>query len=149
MLPPSAERRTSLAASSVRGVVGAMAQTGVRRVTTGLGLVRRPPPERLAVEGVPKLLSVVSAEHRDEAIELAHWFYGAAAGALYATLPRSFRRKRWSGSAYGLAVWLFFETVLGPALLGLERSRRRPLAERLATAADHALYGAVVGGRKA
>jgi hypothetical protein len=123
-----------------------MAQTGLRRVTMGLGLVRRPPPERLAHEGVPTLLARVPPAYRTEAIEVAHWTYGALAGAAYAALPRSLRWPRWGGPAYGLAVWLFFETVLGPALLGLERSQERPLRERLAVAADHALYGAVVGG---
>ena len=130
-----------------RGVVGAMAQTGMRRVTTGLGLVRRPPPERIALEGVPSLLRRVPADHRDEAIELAHWAFGALAGALYAALPGGLRRRGWAGPAYGLAVWAFFETVLGPALLGLERAKNRPSSERLALAGDHALYGAVVGKR--
>jgi len=120
-----------------------MAQTGVRRVTTGLGLVRRPPPERLAHEGVPMLLARVPVEHRGEAIELAHWWYGALAGGAYAALPPSVRRRGWAGPAYGITVWLFFEAVLGPALLGLERTKERPLGERFALALDHALYGAV------
>ena len=42
-----------------------MAQTALRRVTTGLGFVRRPPPERIAQEGVPALLARVPAGHRD------------------------------------------------------------------------------------
>jgi hypothetical protein len=127
-------------------MVGAMAQTGVRRLTTGLGLVQLPPPERIALE-VPTLLARVPAKHRDEAIELAHWAYGAGAGGVYAALPGGFRRHRWAGPAYGIVVWLLFEAVLGPALLGLERTKQRPLSERLALAADHALYGAVVGKR--
>lgn len=133
--------------SAARGVVGAMAQTAMRRVTIGLGLVRRPPPERIALEGVPALLARVPAEHRDEAIELAHWAYGALAGAAYAALPRSLRRHGWAGPAYGIGVWLFFEAVLGPALLGLERTKKRSASERLALAGDHALYGAVVAKR--
>ena len=133
--------------SAARGVVGAMAQTAMRRVTTGLGLVRRPPPERLALEGMPALLARVPAEHRDEAIEVAHWAYGAVAGAVYANLPGPLRHRGWAGPAYGIAVWLLFEAVLGPALLGLERTKQRPLSERLTLAADHTLYGAVVAGR--
>jgi hypothetical protein len=122
-----------------------MAQTAMRRVTTGLGLVRRAPPERIALEGVPTLLAVVPAEYREETIELAHWAYGALAGGVYAALPASFVRRGWSGPVYGIAVWLVFEAAVGPALLGLERTKRRPLSERLALSADHALYGAVVG----
>ena len=147
MLPIYREASNGVARSAARGVVGAMAQTAMRRVTTGVGLVRRPPPERLALEGVPALLARVPAEHRDEAIEVAHWAYGAAAGGLYAALPGAFRRHGWAGPAYGIAVWVVFETVLGPALLGLERTKERPLSERLALAADHALYGSVVGKR--
>jgi hypothetical protein len=122
-----------------------MAQTAMRRVTTGFGLVRRPPPERLAHEALPALLARIPAEHRDEAIELAHWTYGAAAGGVYAALPGGFRRRMWAGPAYGIAVWLLFEAALAPVLLGLERTKRRPLSERLSLAADHALFGAVVG----
>src|SRR5512132_3624319 len=39
---------SELLRSAARGVLGAMAMTGVRRVTTDLGLVRKPPPERIA-----------------------------------------------------------------------------------------------------
>jgi hypothetical protein len=147
MLPASGRGSNGVAGSAVRGVVGAMAQTAMRRVTTGLGLVRRPPPERLAHEAVPALLARIPAEHRDEAIELAHWMYGAVAGTVFAALPEPLRQRRWAGPAYGIFVWLLFEAVLGPALLGLERTRRRPRSERLALAADHALYGAVVAKR--
>jgi hypothetical protein len=124
-----------------------MAQTALRRVTTGVGLVGRPPPERIALEGVPTLLASVPVEHRAEAIELAHWAYGALAGAVYATLPARLRDRGWAGPAYGVAIWLVFEAALAPTLLGLERTRERPLSERLALAADHALYGAVVAKR--
>jgi hypothetical protein len=147
MLPVLGERSNGPARSAVRGVVGAMAQTAMRRVTTGLGLVRRPPPERLALEAVPALIARVPAEHRDQAIELAHWGYGAFAGGVYAFLPGAVRRHAWAGPAYGIAVWLLFEAVLAPTLLGLERTRERPLSERLSLAVDHALYGAVVGTR--
>jgi hypothetical protein len=147
MLPVDRTGANGAARFAGRGIVGAMAQTGLRRVTTGFGLVRRPPPERIALEGVPALLARVPAAHRDEAIELAHWAYGAVAGAVYATLPEPLRHPRWAGPAYGISVWLLFEAVLGPVLLGLERTRTRPLSERLALAADHALYGAVVAKR--
>jgi hypothetical protein len=147
MLPAFGEGSNGVARSAARGAVGAMAQTAMRRVTTGLGLVRRPPPERLALEAVPALLARVPAQYRDQAIEVAHWGYGAFAGGLYAVLPGAVRRHGWAGPAYGIAVWLLFEAVLAPTLLGLERTRERPLSERLSLAADHALYGTVVGAR--
>jgi uncharacterized membrane protein YagU involved in acid resistance len=129
---------------AARGIVAAMAMTGMRRVTKGLGLVEQAPPERMATQGFPRLFALVPTEHRDEAIELAHWAFGAAAGALYGSVPAVIRRQLWAGPAYGLATWVFFETVLGPAVLGLAVQKNRPTRERLAIAADHLLYGAVL-----
>ena len=128
---------------AVRGAVGAMAMTGFRRLTTGLDLVEATPPERIAHEAVPRLLSCVAPERRNEAIELAHWGFGAAAGALYAALPYRIRVRRWVGPLYGLAIWAGFELVLR-RLFGISGPRRKP-HERAAIAADHLLYGAVVG----
>jgi hypothetical protein len=45
-----------------------MAMTGVRRVTTDLGLVRKPPPERIATEGIPGLFARLAPEHLETAI---------------------------------------------------------------------------------
>jgi hypothetical protein len=130
----------------LRGVVAAMAMTGMRRMTTGLGLVREVPPEEIFERGVPGLLAEIPVERRDEAIELAHWAFGAAAGAAFALAPRRVREARWAGPAYGLAIWALFEAVAAPAL-GLRRPRERPTSERAALAADHVLYGLVVAGR--
>lgn len=131
--------------SGARGVVAAMAMTGMRRMTTGLGLLRQPPPDMIAEEGVPGLLARVPPHHRDEAIELAHWTYGAAGGAAFGLLPAIVRREAWSGPLYGLLTWLAFEAVLAP-LLGLPTRERWQVSDRLAVAADHVLYGLVVAG---
>jgi hypothetical protein len=132
--------------SATRGVVAAMAMTGMRRVTTGLGLVREAPPEAIARQGFPALLARVPIENREEAIELAHWAYGAVGGAIFGSLPTVLRRQVWAGPAYGLAVWMAFEGLLAP-LLGIESARDRKVVERLAVAADHLLYGAIVADR--
>jgi uncharacterized membrane protein YagU involved in acid resistance len=133
--------------SLARGAVGAMAMTGVRRVTTGVGLVEKPPPERIVHEGFPDLLAQVPSDYRDEVIEVAHWAYGAVAGAAFGVLPAGVRRHVWSGPVYGLAIWAAFEAGLAPVVLGLEESRRRPIRERLTIAADHVLYGLVLAAR--
>jgi hypothetical protein len=130
----------------LRGAIAAMAMTGMRRVTTGLGLVREVPPEDLFERGAPELLAQIPAERRDAVIELAHWAFGAAAGAAFALLPRRAREATWGGPAYGLGIWALFETV-GAPLLGLRRPRERSASERAALAADHVLYGFVVAGR--
>jgi hypothetical protein len=133
------------ATAALRGVVAAMAMTGLRAVTEGLGLLEEPPPDAIAKRGVPSLFARVPPEYRAAAVELSHWAFGATAGAAFALLPERVRRRRLAGPAYGLVVWLAFETVLAPAL-GL-RVESRPARERLALALDHALYGAVVGAR--
>ena len=122
-----------------------MAMTGMRRVTTGLGLVGQTPPEEIATEGFPGLFARIPVQHRDEAVELAHWSYGAFAGAAFGLLPRSLRASPWAGPAYGLAIWAGFEAGLAP-LLGLRDSGQRTLRERVSIAADHVLYGAIVAG---
>jgi len=120
-----------------------MAMTGMRRVTTGLGLVRQAPPETIAREGIPELFARVPARYRDVATELAHWAYGGAGGAAFAVLPRSFQRMPAAGPVYGLAIWLAFERGVAPALRLLQAERPRT-AERLALIGDHVLYGVLV-----
>jgi hypothetical protein len=75
--------------------------------------------------------------------ELFHWTYGAGGGAAFAALPQQVRAKAWAGPAYGLAIWLGFETAIAP-LLGLKQARELRLRERSALAADHLLYGFVL-----
>lgn len=112
-----------------------MAMTGMRRLTTSLGLVAQPPPER------------VLPARREETVELARWLFGAAFGAAFGALVRPRVRSRWAGPAYGLAIWAGFETVVAP-LLGPGRPGDRTAVSRLAVAADHLLYGVVLtGGR--
>ena len=135
----------SIARAAARGVVASMAMTGMRRVTTGLGL-EQPPPEEIAerAAGVSKLFDLVPPERRDEAIEVAHWAFGGVAGALYGALVPARSRRRWAGPAYGLAIWTVFEAGLRP-VLGIRRAKERKIMTRVFIAADHALYGAVVG----
>jgi hypothetical protein len=127
----------------LRGVIAAMAMTGMRRVTTVLGLLPKPPPEEVFEDALPELLARIPPERRAEAIELAHWAYGACGGAAFALLPRGLRRQPWAGPAYGLATWAFFEGALAP-LLGLRKPAHRTITERAALVADHLLYGVVV-----
>jgi hypothetical protein len=125
------------------GLVGAMAMTGVRRLTTELGVVGETPPDALAEHAAPGLLARLPDGTVPAAVELAHWTYGVGGGVLFSALPAFLRRRRLSGPAYGLASWAVFEAVLAPRL-GLPRAQQSRLAERLVLAADHALYGAIV-----
>ena len=48
--------RRRLARGLVRGTVATMAMTGVRQVTTGLGLVEQTPPDAIIKQRAPGLL---------------------------------------------------------------------------------------------
>ncbi len=110
-----------------------MAMTGVRRMTTSLGLLERPPPERIL------------PARRAEVVELSHWLFGAAAGAVFGAVVRPRAHGSWVGPAYGLAIWGGFEAAVAP-FLGPEHPGVNSIASRLAVAADHVLYGVIVGG---
>jgi|Tabmets5t2r1_1033131.scaffolds.fasta_scaffold03436_1 hypothetical protein len=131
---------------ALRGVIAAMAMTGMRVVTVGLNLLPKAPPDEIFEDALPQFLELVPREHRDEAIELAHWGYGAVGGATFAFLPAALRRHRWSGPVYGIGIWSFFENVLAP-MLGLRKPSERSTSERMAVVADHVFYGLIVAGR--
>jgi hypothetical protein len=131
---------------ALRGAIAAMAMTGMRVVTVGLNLLPKDPPEEIFEDALPYLLELVPRDYRDAAIELAHWGYGAVGGATFALLPATVRRHRWSGPAYGIGTWSFFEGMLAP-MLGLRKPSERPTGERAAIIADHVLYGLILAGR--
>ena len=117
-----------------RGVVGAMAMTGVRTFARSAGLIGEDPPRRLTRK---------KAGRRSRAVaELVHWAMGAAFGAVFGMLPDEVRMKPWSGPAYGVAAWIGFDAVAAP-LLGLERNWPKG-RERAVFVADHVLYGLVL-----
>ena len=129
--------------AAARGIVGAMAMSGMRKLTGGLGLLDESPPDAIAERHADHFLSRLRID-RDVALEVAHWAYGAVGGALFGALPAALRRHAWSGPAFGVASWLLYEAAIAP-LLGLTATRQRTVAGRIALAADHVLYGAVVG----
>lgn len=133
-----------------RGVVGAMAMTGMRVMTSELGLVEQTPPQALSRQragGVRALLRRAPRTQRRGLVETAHWAFGAGGGAVFGALPRAVRRRPWVGPLYGLVVWLGFELGIAPAL-GLSQAKRVRLVDRLALAADHVLYGLVLSATR-
>ena len=132
---------------AARRVIAAMAMSGLRVFTVAAGLVDQTPPQAIAKQKARGLLRYVPKKKRQAAVELAHWGYGAAAGATFGTLPHEVRRRAWSGPAYGLLIWLGYEAGLAPAL-GLSQAKRARPVERGALAADHLLYGFVLSGMR-
>jgi hypothetical protein len=136
-------RPGELAHAGLRGVIAAMAMSGMRAGTKSLGLVKQSPPQAVFRQRARFLLWSVPRKRRRAMEELTHWSYGAAGGVIYGALPDGVRRRAWSGPLYGLALWLGFELGVSP-LLGLKQAHQlRPL-ERGALAADHLLYGLVL-----
>ena len=129
-----------------RGAIGAMAMTGMRVLTTELGLVEQTPPQavsRQRARGARALLRLAPRKQRRGLVEAAHWTFGAGGGAVFGALPDTVRRRSWAGPVYGLLVWLGFELAIAPAL-GLSQATRVRPVDRLALAADHVLYGLVL-----
>jgi len=135
--PPEQGRLREIAHGGLRGAIAAMAMTGMRAFTVDLGIVEQTPQRARG------LIRKVPRRRRRAAIELAHWGYGAAGGAVFAALPEGLRRRAWAGPIYGIATWLGFEAALAPALGLSQAAKPRPL-ERTALAADHLLYGFVL-----
>jgi hypothetical protein len=135
---------------AARGAVGAMAMTGMRVLTTELGLVEQTPPlavGRQRARGARALLRRAPRKQRRGLIEAAHWAFGAGGGAAFGALPGAIRRRPWAGPVYGLVVWLGFEMGIAP-VLGLSQAKRVRLVDRLALAGDHLLYGLVLSGSR-
>lgn len=138
----------TIARAGARGLVAAMAMTGMRTATANMGLMQRSPPEELVEQHAPRPIQQLGESRRTAITEFAHWAYGSAGGAMFGLLPRHVRVWPWTGPLYGLAVWLGFEVGIAP-LLGVQRSKQSRPVGRAVVALDHALYGVVVAGRLA
>lgn len=129
-----------IAHGALRGTIAAMAMTGMREFTLHAGILEQTPPEAVFT-GAGRFRRPRGSGRA--LVELAHWSYGAAGGAVYGALPESVRRTPWSGPAYGLIIWLSFELAIAPAL-SLPQAKRVRLVDRAALAVDHLLYGLVL-----
>ncbi|WP_223166674.1 hypothetical protein [Nonomuraea sp. SYSU D8015] len=135
--------RKPIVRAAARGAIASMAMSGLRQLTTALGLVAQTPPEAVIKKTAPQAFRRVPVERRPAVVEAVHWLYGAGGGAFFGVLPRAVRERPWAGPVYGMLFWAAFEVAIAPAL-GLPRKPETGV-ERLALLADHVLYGAVVG----
>ena len=121
--------------AKLRGVIGAMAMTGLRVFAQHAGLIREDPPSRLVRKQKGRRPRWV--------VELVHWSMGGLFGIGFGLLPEGLRRRRWSGPVYGLLVWMGFDAVVAPALGLTERDWPKG-RERTVFVADHLLFGLVL-----
>ena len=138
--------KTDAVHGAVRGVIGAVAMTGMRQLTADLGLVRSTPPEMIARHA--RALRKVPKTRRQAAVVLIHWTVGAQGGAMYGLLPESVRRTRWAGPVWGLVIWAMFDAAVGP-LLDVKKGDWPNARERATLIADHVLYGFVLSETRA
>jgi hypothetical protein len=134
--------------AAFRGVVGAMAMSGVRTLAQHAGLIREDPPARVARKQAKGLLRSVPRKRRGVVVELIHWGMGATFGLVFGLLPERIRMKPWAGPVYGFLVWLGFDTVVAPAL-GLKQRRWPHGAERAVFLVDHLLFGLILSELRA
>lgn len=146
--PPTQPRLGVIARAGARGVVASMAMTGMRTFSAAVGNREQAPPEAIVKKLGPPPLRHAPARKRESLTELVHWTYGGIGGAVFGALPDRVRGHPAAGPVYGLAVWLGFELALAP-LLHVHAAKEHQVAWRALIAADHLLYGVVVGGRLA
>jgi len=132
-----------IAHGALRGVIAAMAMTGLRAFTISIGLVDEPPPRAILRQKSKGIFRLAPKKKRRAVQELMHWGYGAGGAAAFSALPDSVRKRAWFGPLYGLALWVGFELVQAP-LMDLKQAKRLRLLERPALIADHLLYGLVL-----
>jgi hypothetical protein len=126
-----------------RGIIGAIAMTGVRQFASQARIIRDDPPARMARKQAKGLLRRVPKRRRGAAVELIHWAMGGVFGLVFGLLPESLRMKAWAGPAFGFLVWLGFETTAAP-VLGLKQRRWPHGAERTVFVVDHLLFGLIL-----
>ena len=90
-----------VAHGAMRGVVAAMAMTGLRAMTISLRLVDEPPPRAVLRQKSRGLFRLAGKRNRRALQELMHWGYGAAGGAGFAALPPEVRKRPWVGRCTG------------------------------------------------
>jgi hypothetical protein len=128
--------------ATFRGIVGAMAMSGVRVFAKDAGIVSEEPPRRLTRKRARGLLRSVSRKRSGAVAELVHWAMGGMFGAVFGLLPERLRRRAWSGPAFGFGVWLMFDALIAP-LLGLSREWPKG-RERSVFVVDHLLFGLIL-----
>jgi uncharacterized membrane protein YagU involved in acid resistance len=121
--------------AKLRGVIGAMAMTGMRVFAVHAGLIREDPPSRLVRRRRGRRPRWV--------VELVHWAMGGVFGIGFGLLPDELRRRRWSGPVYGLLVWVGFDAGVAPTLVLTERDWPKG-RERAVFIADHLVFGFVL-----
>jgi uncharacterized membrane protein YagU involved in acid resistance len=106
------------------------------------------PPREITMKLARKtgVAAELSAETRSAATLLAHFGYGAAAGAVYTALPQPWRSNATRGGViYGLIVWLTSYLGLLPSARILTPATEHPAGRNALMIAAHVVWGLALG----
>ena len=133
---------TRLLIGGIAGFVGTMAMTAaMRRMHARLPAKERYPltPREIVDSGAQQLGVPLASEAAKDVTTAAHFAYGAACGALIATLNPDPGKK--TGAAAGVAVWLASYLGWIPAVGTLEPATRHPARRNALMIAAHLVWG--------
>src|SRR5207249_1958739 len=135
---------------AVAGVVGTAVQTATRLGAERAGLVSKRPRTLSAHSEVVGRLRALTGrkpwgrEH-ETAATIAHYAFGAGAGALYAVVaPR--RGRPLSGVVYSMLIWATSHLKVLPWLRLVPPPSRDDTRRQVVMAVDHVVYGVTLDG---
>jgi hypothetical protein len=131
---------------AVAGVAATAVMTGVRIAADRVGIHEGRPAHSTAVRRLRAVTGRKPWGHEAErAATIAHYAFGAAAGAAYAVVaPR--RARPAGGVAYSVAIWFVSYFRVLPWLRLMPPPARDATGRQIVLAVDHVVYGLVLDG---
>lgn len=139
----------SMVAGAFAGFGATAVMSAVMLAARAMGISAELPPSRIADKAVAEVRQRPATRAEEQALAtVAHFGFGAAAGALYGALARGIRPGPLApalGTTFGTAVWLVSYQGWVPAL-GILPPASRDQPGRVGTMlVAHWVYGAVLG----
>ena len=147
MKDPKLRLGTRLLIGGIAGFVGTMAMTAaMRRMHARLPEKESYPltPREIIDSGSAQLGLPLAGEAAKDVTTAAHFAYGAAMGAVIATLNPDPGKK--AGAAAGVAVWLVSYMGWIPAVRTLDPATRHPARRNALMIAAHVVWGSATAG---
>jgi uncharacterized membrane protein YagU involved in acid resistance len=144
---PKLRLGTRLLIGGIAGFVGTMAMTAaMRRMHARLPEKESYPltPREIIDSGSAQLGLPLAGEAAKDVTTAAHFAYGAAMGAVIATLNPDPGKK--AGAAAGVAVWLVSYMGWIPAVRTLDPATRHPARRNALMIAAHVVWGSATAG---
>ena len=132
---------------AVAGVAATAVMTGVRMAADRVGIHERRPAHSVIVRRLRGVTGRKPWGHEAETTAtIAHYAFGAAAGAAYAVVAPRRARVRGLGILYSVAIWLVSYFGVLPWLRLMPCPERDATGRQVVLAVDHVVYGLVLDG---